>query len=326
MRSTNGHRSTSSWKDVFEFFLLFKRSQGVSERTLDDYRDHIPRFFESTRADMSDSEALRMAVIKYFADSAALAPATYNTRRKELKSFFSWAVSEQIIESDPMAGIKTRKEDDVPRSVEEDVIRRLLALPDQRTFAGLRDYALLILTLDTGIRPKEALALRLRDFDFANLLVTIRAEIAKTRVTRVLPISAVTAHSIRRLLKVRHPEWPDDGPVFCNQDGQPLNRASWDRRLRNYSRTLGVTVRPYYLRHSFALYYLRHGGNAFGLQKTLGHTTMTMTRRYVSLTTEDLRDQHNVASPVKALVPQVHRLRNIGRKTVVQLEADQDGH
>ncbi len=203
-----------SWEQTLEFFLLFKRSQGLSD--------------------------------------ASLAPATFNTRRKVLKSFFGWTMSEGVITSDPMAGIKNRREGDVPRAVDEDVVRRLLALSDRTMFAGMMDYGLLVLSMDTGIRPKEALGLRSQDFDFANLTVTIPAEIAKMRVTRTLPITPVTAEVVRRLLLVRHKAWPEDAPVFCNQDGSPFCRNSWDRRLRKYSRLLGTKVRPYDLLPSFA--------------------------------------------------------------------------
>lgn len=77
--------------------------------------------------------------MRYFAASASLAPATFNTRRKELKSSLRWALSEGIIAEDPIAGTRARREDDVPRAVEEDAIRRLLAPPDKTTFVGLRE-------------------------------------------------------------------------------------------------------------------------------------------------------------------------------------------
>ncbi len=67
-----------------------------------------------------------------------------------LRGFFEWAKSEGIVKADIMRGIAMRRENDVPRSVDEDLIKKLLALPDTTTFAGLRDLALLVLTMDTG--------------------------------------------------------------------------------------------------------------------------------------------------------------------------------
>jgi site-specific recombinase XerD len=48
--------------------------------------------------------------------------------------------------------------------------------------------------------------------------------------------------------------------------------------------------------------FLRNGGNAFALQKMLGHEDMSMTRRYVNLTSQDLQDAHRSASPLNSLV------------------------
>ncbi|WP_237699026.1 tyrosine-type recombinase/integrase [Caldicellulosiruptor obsidiansis] len=50
----------------------------------------------------------------------------------------------------------------------------------------MRDYALILLTLDTGIRPKEAFSLLIEHFDFKTLQVYIPSDVAKTRVSRVI--------------------------------------------------------------------------------------------------------------------------------------------
>ncbi|MCL6558201.1 MAG: site-specific integrase, partial [Firmicutes bacterium] len=68
------------------------------------------------------------------------------------------------------------------------LLKKLLDMPDQTTFSGLRDYALLLLQLDTGIRPKEALSLEVSDINLQACEVYVRAETAKTRIARTLPI------------------------------------------------------------------------------------------------------------------------------------------
>ena len=50
------------------------------------------------------------------------------------------------------------------------------------------------------------------------------------------------------------------------------------------------------MRHSFAVNYIRAGGDVFRLQRILGHTTLEMTRRYVNLQTEDLQAVHDKLS------------------------------
>jgi site-specific recombinase XerD len=303
-------KAKSQWEETLDYFLLFKQAQGLAERTLSDYREHVKMFFKTTSASIEDYNALKLAVMRYFAESASLSPYTFNTRRKLLKVYFSWLASEGFIPESPV-NVKKRKEDDVPRAVNEEVISKLLSLPNQTTFGGLRDYALLILTMDAGIRPREAAGLKIKDLNLTALEVKIPAEIAKTRVSRSLPISTVTVEALRKLIQARHPEWGENVPVFCTENGTVLTRFAWARRMRSYSEKLGTSVQPYDLRHTFAVMYLRHGGNAFSLQRTLGHNTLSMTKRYVALSESDLYQQHAIASPINTLVPKKHRVRKV---------------
>ncbi|MNR63497.1 site-specific tyrosine recombinase XerD [compost metagenome] len=63
--------------------------------------------------------------------------------------------------------------------------------------------------------------------------------------------------------------------------------------------------------HPFALEYIRNGANALTLQKTLGHSDLTMTKRYVALTNNDLKKEHGFASPINKLLPQIKRLKKL---------------
>ncbi len=71
-----------------------------------------------------------------------------------------------------------------------------------------------------------------------------------------------------------------------------MNRKAWAYRMKQYSKKLGVKIRPYDLRHTFALLYLQGGGHAFSLQRTLGHTNPHMTRRYVAVSDSELKRCH----------------------------------
>jgi len=135
--------------------------------------------------------------------------------------------------------------------------------------------------------------------------------VAKTKVSRTLPVSPETAEAIRRLLSARHPAWKDTVPLFCTCEGTPLRNDTWGDRLEVYTKRLGVKIRPYDLRHAFALQFLRNGGNALALQRTLGHTDLSMTKRYVALTEQDLREQHALASPLNVLLPKKNRVRKV---------------
>lgn len=81
-------------------------------------------------------------------------PATYNIRRAYLKTFFQWSIDEGYIDENPLEGFKKRKTQGRIIDVPKDILTKLLKLPNIKTFAGLRDYSLIVFTLDTGVRPK----------------------------------------------------------------------------------------------------------------------------------------------------------------------------
>ena len=292
-------RKDVSWQEAADEFIYFKMAEGRAEQTIQDYKEHLPRFFKRF-PDAFDPQKARKCVLEYMSDK--IKPATYNLRLAYLRCFFSWCVKEGILPSDPTEGLKKKKDEGRIVSIEDDVLKRLLELPDKGTFTGLRDYALMLLTMDTGIRPGEALSLIPLDINVRSREVYVRAEVAKTRTRRTLPISPATAKAISKLLSARHPGWEEDVPVFCSQDGTRLQRSSWSHRIDEYAKRLGEHIRSYDLRHAFALSYLRNGGNTLSLQRIMGHTDLTMTKRYVAYTLGDIKEQHAHASPVNRLV------------------------
>jgi integrase/recombinase XerD len=290
-----------SWEKLIKDFVLLQRAKQRRERTIQDYEYHITLFFNRTQIQDGDSsfENLQQAVIAYFA--VKLAPATFNTRRKKLKTFFDWLVKEGKIPENPLKDIKKVKEDENPRDVHEEIVIKLLQQPNRKTFVGLRDYAMMLLEMDTGIRPSEATGLLLDDLNLSGREITVPADISKTGISRTVPIMPITAQAISKLVEVRHQQWSKKTPVFCSEDGKRLQTRGWCHRYEKYSKEIGQKVTPYNLRHTFAVMFLRGGGDAFALQKMLGHKDMSMTKRYVNYVTGDVKDQHDKASPINNL-------------------------
>ncbi len=81
--------------------------------------------------------------------------------------------------------------------------------------------------------------------------------------------------------------------------------------MHKYGEAIGVRIRPYDLRHLFALSYLRNGATAFHVQKMLGHEGLEMTRRYIALSDGDQKQMHAKASPVENLHPTGVRVRKV---------------
>ncbi|MDO9509610.1 MAG: tyrosine-type recombinase/integrase [Thermovirgaceae bacterium] len=289
-----------SWEEALESFLLWKRATGISKRTIYDYTVHVNLFFKRFASSFEDLPRLKHNFLCHMGQDD-IAPATFNIRLKYLRGYFQWCVDEGIILRSPADGLKKRREE--PRVVRMDVdnMKRLLALPNKKSFVGVRDYALMLLTLDTGIRPSESLALSREDVNLSSLEISIKAAISKTRKGRTLFIVPETAAAIRKLLASHLKEW-FPATIFCTYEGKKMDTPAWALRLRKYGKLMGMRLSPYDLRHVHALQFLRNGGNLIALQREMGHSDLTMTKRYLAITDEDVREAHCKASPVGGLI------------------------
>ena len=243
-------------------------------------------------------------------------PSSYNILFQNLKVFWDWTMREGYFRGDrhPLDGLKKRKPRGRIVQLEEKEVHALLQQPDKNTYAGFRDYCLLLLQIDTGIRPGEALQLTPDDFHLEKGEVSIRAEISKTRTPRIIPLSSHTVSAIGKLLSSRPDSWTN-APIFANETGTGLQETSWSRRVKSYGKKCGLDITAYHLRHAAALLLLRKGADAFTVQNILGHTTMTMTRHYINLTTEDTRRGHGKAGVLLSILgkeaPKNQRVRKL---------------
>jgi len=90
--------------------------------------------------------------------------------------------------------------------------------------------------------------------------------------------------------------------IFVNEMGYPLERGSLLKLMYSIGERAGVpNTHPHRFRHTFAIMYLRNGGDVHTLQDLLGHTDSDMTKRYLAIATSDLERAHRRASPVANL-------------------------
>ena len=219
-----------------------------------------------------------------------LSPVSTNTYVRTLNAFFRWLHEEGHTER--LTTIPKLKEPQtVIETFSEAQVKRVAAYKP-RSDAERHVQAIACLILGSGLRIDEALSLDRDDVDLDNLLLTVRD--GKGGKGRIVPISL----RLRRLLfgHMRRFQPLHGSLLFHSGDGGKIDQRNALRAFKAICMRCGIKgVRTSFhtLRHTFATFYLRKGGDVFRLQRILGHASLEMTRRYVQLQTEDLRRVHD---------------------------------
>lgn len=218
-----------------------------------------------------------------------------------LSAFFGWAVKEGILNKDPMERIARPK---VPKLIkerfsEEDIKKLLDACKRYPQPLELRNRAIILFLLDTGVRANELSTLTLEHVDLEHGRAHVHGKGAKDREVF---FGRNTHKALWQYVTQGRPEHSNCPRFFLTQRGNPITPLELDRILRHLGEEAGVAhVHPHRFRHTAARFFIRNGGDAFSLQRLLGHEGLETTRRYVELEREDVERAHARASPVDHL-------------------------
>lgn len=226
----------SSFEAAVREFLKFKKAQGMAELTMKDYYRTFNSFMKVS-SDSLDVNILKDELLNFLTTLSDASPAKFNRPFSNLNTFFNWLVFQKVYNDNPLLaiGLKKKRDDGRIRCIDAESIKTVIDIIDLKTYAGLRDYTIILLMLDCGIRPCEAFRIESGDIDFKNETLTIRKETAKTRTERVLPLSVTMLGLLQRVLQVKLKEWTNS-LVFCSCDGLQMHTTMFDKRLAYYSR------------------------------------------------------------------------------------------
>lgn len=216
-----------------------------------------------------------------------------------IKTFCVWLVRSGYLDRNPFEGVGMPKvEQYVIQAFTADDVRKMLRAAQVRRH-GERDYAIVLLLYDTAIRAGELTRLKLEDVDFDGGWLRINGKGSKQRM---VPMGQTARRALWRYMEMARPEpiVPTVCEVLLNERREPLTAQGVWRIVRQAAEAADVNgkrLSPHTLRHAAAEDFLRNGGDAFALQKLLGHTSLAVTRMYVDLVAKDLADAHRRASP-----------------------------
>lgn len=311
-----------------EGFVLEKRAQQLRPHTLYSYQKTLQRLQEHLIGDplLDDVTPQDINVFLTQLGECAVAPDGIAPRPAKslskksllnvhgaLSSFWTWATREghadrHIVRAIPRPVPEKRvivplTKDDIQTMLDLCETTRSYTRPGKRRCAntrptGVRDRAIIHLLLDTGIRASELCNLNIEHLDVNNQRLKVFGKGAKERIVHV---GRRTTKIIWRYLATRPAAEPGD-PLFIAADEitRRMTRTALYKIIRRLGKRAGITppAYPHRFRHTFAINFLRNGGDVYSLQALLGHSSLEMVKRYLAIAQTDTEAAHRRASPV----------------------------
>lgn len=293
-----------AWRE----FLLVKEAQRCTPKTLGYYRYGLSGFIDSLKAQgVQTVRDITPHLIRAYLLSLArrgLKDTTQHAQARAIRAWLNWLVAEGELAESPMRRVAMpRLEQRIPDALTVDDVRRLLAACDRQTPRGARDYALVLVALDTGLRLAELASLKVGDIDMRTGLATV---MGKGRKQRQVVVGTRARAALLRMYTLIEAKAGDGlWPAF-NLRGEragTLTRDGVRLALVRLGRRAGVNpCGPHRFRRTFALWSLRHGMDLHSLRLLMGHNDLSVLTRYLKLAGEDLQAAHERHSPVDRLL------------------------
>ncbi len=263
--------------DLGRFRSWIEQSQGtqvplrrISTADLASYRQHLIRV-----------EKLRAASV--------------NRKVQALKRFFAWAEQKKLIPANPASALRLlrRQKRLQPAGLGDEEVQALLRAAGQ-TGHGLarRNYALLQLMLQTGLRVGEVAQLAISDCQINHRSGSVRVRAGKRGKEREVPLNASARRALAAYLKTREDCRKTNALFLSERGSKPISLRTVQATIQQLARRAKITripVSAHTFRHSFALGFLRRNpGKLIELATLLGHDSLDTTAVYLQPSAEDL--------------------------------------
>jgi len=295
---------------IFECFENFKTVclvRGLSSETIRWYSESLKYFsrFYDLRNNISDVTEEIITNYTVFCLNNKNKKSTINTRLTALKSFFNWAYKENLMSELKITLLKNTFK--VKDSYTNDELERLLKKPDLQKcqFTEYRDWVISNFFISLAPRVSTLVNIKIKDLDlkYGEVLFTHM----KTQRQQTLPLPNYLVNVLIEYLSYRNGGKEDF--LFCNRYGQHLTKNALRISLNKYNKRRNVsrTGRHIY-RNTFAKLWILNGGDAFRLQKILGHCTIEMTKRYIEMYSDDLKKSMEDLNPIYSIVKEKKKI------------------
>ena len=294
-------KSALTFSELLQAYFTERLMQerAASPRTIESYRDTFRLLIAFAQRSLKkpppkltvhDLDApFVLQFLGYLESERGNSPRSRNVRLAAIHSFFHYVALQEPSASAVAQRVLAIRSKRCPKKPVDFLTRTeseaLLDVPDQTTWSGRRDRALLLVALQTGLRVSELIGLRCQDV-VLNAGAHVRCT-GKGRKMRSIPLRKEVLAALRRWLSERNGQPTDT--VFPNARGQSLSRDGVEYILSRHLKTARAKcpslkskrVSAHVLRHSTAMNLLQSGVDRSVIALWLGHESMDTTQIYL---------------------------------------------
>jgi len=279
-------QENNSKRNYLELFLVAKRIEGCSDKSLKYYKATIERMVNTISKSVNhiDTDDIRNYLIKYQEQNKS-SKVTIDNIRRILSSFFSWLEEEDYILKSPVRRIhKVRTGSNIKETYSDEVMELM-----RDNCSELRDLAIIDMLASTGVRVGEMVLLNRNDVDFNERECIV---FGKGNKARVVYFDARTKIHLQNYLKSRN----DNNLALFVSLKAPHDRlqiGGVEARLRRLGKLLGIDkVHPHKFRRTLATMAIDKGMPIEQLQQLLGHRKIDTTLQYAMVKQSNVKISH----------------------------------
>ena len=279
-------QENNSKRNYLELFLVAKRIEGCSDKSLKYYKATIERMVNTISKSVNhiDTDDIRNYLIKYQEQNKS-SKVTIDNIRRILSSFFSWLEEEDYILKSPVRRIHTERTGSNIKETYSDEVMELM----RDNCSELRDLAIIDMLASTGVRVGEMVLLNRNDVDFNERECIV---FGKGNKARVVYFDARTKIHLQNYLKSRN----DNNLALFVSLKAPHDRlqiGGVEARLRRLGKLLGIDkVHPHKFRRTLATMAIDKGMPIEQLQQLLGHRKIDTTLQYAMVKQSNVKISH----------------------------------
>lgn len=304
-------------KQAFEEFMAEKEAMNLSNATLKNYRQSVEYFFDFIEA--TDETPCEEIVASYFfqwMNSMKLDGVKHtsiNHYLRDCRSFVYWCMNpDRAYIPSFKIPLMEGQEEQIKLFTDEE-LEALLEKPRRNdSFVAWRTWAIVNWVLGTGNRASTICEVRLTDVNYSKKEIALAH--TKNKKAQTIPLSSSLDTVLKEYIRMWRKEAPIDGWLFPNVGEEQLTTNALRHAFAKYCEERDVSrTNIHGLRHNFAKGWVRNNGNMFALQQILGHSTLDMTRKYVKMFSEDIKDDFDKFNPLDTIKSKSRRTMKVKR-------------